>query len=205
MTAMETLMKTSLASGTQMPTTMDTAIPTSYSQNAIRQVATSPTIPTRDGTADVNPSASEVCNDIDDDCDTLIDDEDADLIDATTWYIDYDSDGFGSSSYTVDSCDAPTGYVGTDDDCDDTDASVYPSAPELYDDQDNDCDGAADEDLWTGTGIDGSLSVSTDTNLSTDASGTRSEPDAVAYGLLTISGSSLILMLTRTVCRPAMK
>lgn len=146
-----------------------------------------------DGTADVNPSASEVCNDIDDDCDTLIDDEDADLIDATTWYIDYDSDGFGSSSYTVHSCDAPTGYVGTDDDCDDTDASVYPSAPELYDDQDNDCDGAADEDLWTGTGIDGSLSVSTDTHLSTDASGTRSEPDAVAYGLLTISGSSLTL------------
>ena len=144
-------------------------------------------------TSTVHPAADERCNGIDDDCDDLIDDDDLNLIDATTWYIDYDSDGYGSSSYTADACDAPSGFVASDDDCDDTDGSVYPSATELYDSQDNDCDGDTDEDMWTGTGSDGSLSVTVDTDLSIDASGSRSDPDAIVYELESIDESTLTL------------
>ena len=44
---------------------------------------------------------------------------------------------------------APGPHVATDGDCDDTVATVFPAAPELCDDLDNDCDLAVDELLDT--------------------------------------------------------
>ena len=99
-----------------------------------------------DANADVNPSAEEICNELDDDCDLLVDDDDPDLADAATWYLDYDGDDYGTESYSTESCDAPTGYVGVLGDCDDTDAESSPEAEELCDGVDNDCDGDTDED-----------------------------------------------------------
>ncbi len=94
-----------------------------------------------DTDAAVFPGATEVCNQVDDDCDGTNDEGVTD-----TWYIDYDSDGFGSSAYTRAACTAPAGYVATDDDCDDTEAAVNPDATEVCNEVDDDCDGTVDED-----------------------------------------------------------
>ena len=98
-----------------------------------------------DGDADVSPAAIEICNAIDDDCDSAIDDDDDSL--ATRWIPDGDGDGYGDSTATaVAGCDPPSGYVVADPaDCDDADASVYPGAVELCDDVQQDCSDAG----WT--------------------------------------------------------
>ncbi len=97
-----------------------------------------------DADAAVNPGATEVCNAIDDDCDTLIDDADpsVDASTATTWYDDADLDGYGDASGSTVSCSAPSGTVADDTDCDDTDSSVNPGAEELCNGTDDDCSGS---------------------------------------------------------------
>lgn len=93
-----------------------------------------------DTDAAVSPAGVEVCNGIDDNCDG-VNDEGV----TSTWYIDYDGDGYGSDAYTRSGCTAPAGYVGTDDDCNDIDAAISPAATELCDEEDNNCDGVVDE------------------------------------------------------------
>jgi large repetitive protein len=99
--------------------------------------------------ASVNPGASEACNDVDDDCDGLTDDEDdsTDASTMSTWYADTDADTFGNSWSSTMACDQPDGYVSDATDCDDNDVSAYPDAPESCDSVDNDCDGSVDENL----------------------------------------------------------
>jgi hypothetical protein len=99
-----------------------------------------------DGDAAVSPAATEICNSIDDDCDGWIDDDDPDVTGTSTWYLDFDGDGYGSTAYTADACTQPTGYVADATDCDDADATAYPGADEICDGADNDCDGDVDED-----------------------------------------------------------
>ncbi|OIQ28484.1 MAG: hypothetical protein BM564_08765, partial [Bacteroidetes bacterium MedPE-SWsnd-G2] len=60
---------------------------------------------------------------------------------STLWYLDSDGDGFGDSTNAIQACEGQPGYVSNDSDCDDTKNTVYPSAPELCDGLDNDCDG----------------------------------------------------------------
>ncbi len=62
------------------------------------------------------------------------------------WYADSDGDGFGDINNKIDDCDQPSGYVSNDTDCDDTNASINPSAAEICDGIDNDCDGLVDSD-----------------------------------------------------------
>ncbi len=90
----------------------------------------------------VFPGAEELCNGVDDDCDSGID-EDVLL----TYYTDADADGYGDE--LVQACEAPAGAVDVAGDCDDDDASVFPGAPEQCDGLDNDCDVEVDEDLIT--------------------------------------------------------
>ncbi|MCB9759685.1 MAG: hypothetical protein H6739_07570 [Alphaproteobacteria bacterium] len=97
-----------------------------------------------DGSSAVNPSATELCNSVDDDCDGTTDEDDAD--DASTWYADSDADGYGDASSTTASCSQPSGYVSDSSDCDDASSAVNPAATEYCNSVDDDCDGTTDED-----------------------------------------------------------
>ena len=106
--------------------------------------------------AEVSPSALEVCNGRDDDCDGLSDEAGADG--ESTWYLDADDDGYGDATHEVTACEPPAGYVADGTDCDDDDSDVL-GALTWYPDADGDgygegagepvCDpgsGFADED-----------------------------------------------------------
>ncbi len=97
-----------------------------------------------DGDDSINPGATELCGGVDEDCDGVVDEDDA--ADAPTWYADSDGDGYGDASSTTAACSVPSGYVGDDTDCDDGDATVNPGATELCNGIDDDCDGTVDED-----------------------------------------------------------
>jgi hypothetical protein len=87
------------------------------------------------------PTATEVCDGRDNDCDGDIDTGASDQL---TWYFDGDEDGYGGNTITEEACDAPSGYVAAGNDCDDTEAAAYPTATEICDEIDNDCDGVVD-------------------------------------------------------------
>ena len=97
-----------------------------------------------DSDPSAHPGSFEICDTTDNDCDGDIDESDA--INATTWYADTDGDGYGDASSPTTSCDAPTGHVSNDADCNDGSATTSPSSNEACDGVDNDCDGAVDED-----------------------------------------------------------
>jgi hypothetical protein len=97
-----------------------------------------------DSDATVNPGANERCDEQDNDCDGLVDDDDSAVVGTTTWYVDYDGDGYGGARLSTAACEQPSGYVADASDCDDTDASAWPGAEEICDGADNDCDGTVD-------------------------------------------------------------
>lgn len=101
-----------------------------------------------DNRDETNPGASEYCNGIDDDCDTEIDEGSS--LDAGTWYADLDSDTYGDSANSTDSCEAPEGYVAVDGDCDDLDETSFPGGTEVCDGADNDCNGTIDDGATNG-------------------------------------------------------
>ena len=74
-----------------------------------------------DANAAVNPGETEVCDLVDNNCDTVID------------------EGFDADSDTYSTCASPVA------DCNDADADINPGATELCDEVDNNCDTVVDE------------------------------------------------------------
>ena len=93
-----------------------------------------------DSDSSIFPGAGEVCDGIDNNCNSSIDEGVA-----TIYYRDIDGDGFGNSSNTTASCSPPNGYVTNNADCNDGNGAINPNATEVCDSLDNDCDNSIDD------------------------------------------------------------
>ena len=98
-----------------------------------------------DADASVNPDAEEVCDDVDNNCNALIDDEDPLVTGPNMYYLDYDGDGYGNTDFIGMFCGQPEQYVDNDLDCDDLNATISPEGIEVCDEVDNNCDGLVDD------------------------------------------------------------
>ena len=90
----------------------------------------------------VYAGAPEICNNIDDDCDGLVDDK---ATGGMTYFADADNDGYGDDTVPVIACSDPSdstmSYVLVGGDCDDNEATTNPSAADV-------CDGVDNKLLW---------------------------------------------------------
>ncbi|HMW60251.1 MAG TPA: MopE-related protein, partial [Leptospiraceae bacterium] len=96
-----------------------------------------------DQQASIHPGAAELCDGLDQDCDGAADDG----LSFVNWYTDSDGDGYGDPASAQSACTQPASTLADGSDCDDADATAHPSAPEVCDGNDQDCDGIADNGL----------------------------------------------------------
>ena len=97
---------------------------------------------------------SEICDGIDNDCNSQVDDGLA----TVTVYADADGDGFGDINASPDTqCGAYSGWSLENTDCDDGDAFTFPGAAELEVPDSCLCMTDADEDGYGDDGASGSI------------------------------------------------
>ena len=72
----------------------------------------------------------EICDQIDNDCNGLTDNNDPNTVYSETfvWYVDNDDDGYENEAISATSCIEPVGYTILSGDCDDNDPYTFPSA-----------------------------------------------------------------------------
>ncbi len=92
----------------------------------------------------IHPTALELCNGVDDNCNGQVDEGVK-----TTYYKDNDGDGYGTPNDKLDTCAAPPGYVDAGTDCNDFNPEIHPDRAEDCNGIDDDCDGVADEGIPT--------------------------------------------------------
>lgn len=93
-----------------------------------------------DTRSDVHPGHVEACDGVDNNCNGQVDEGVQQV-----FYRDADGDGHGNPAATTTACSAPTGYVASNDDCNDARNDVFPGHPEACDGLDNNCNGQIDE------------------------------------------------------------
>jgi hypothetical protein len=114
-----------------------------------------------------------------------------------TYYVDADGDGYGTGNGSASCVNPGSGYATQSGDCDDTNASVNPSATEICNGVDDDCDGQTDEG-FTDTDADGSADcVDTDddndgTNDGSDCASLDASVQTPPATVSPITGSDLI-------------
>ena len=97
-----------------------------------------------DSNSNINSSATETCNTIDDNCDGQIDEGVQ-----TVYFIDNDGDTYGNPSVNILACTQPIGYTPDDNDCNDTDANINPGAEDIGGNGiDENCDGEIDNSIF---------------------------------------------------------
>ncbi|MBM75251.1 MAG: hypothetical protein CMK59_07605 [Proteobacteria bacterium] len=95
-----------------------------------------------DSNPTISPQAEEICDYIDNNCDSEIDEHVS-----STYYQDFDGDGYGNPIVALELCEWQEGVSGNDYDCDDLDPQINPAQEEFCDGFDNNCDGQNDEGL----------------------------------------------------------
>ena len=114
-----------------------------------------------DSNGAVHPGATEICgNSVDDNCNGSVDEG----CTVYTFYQDLDLDGYGNPnvSSTSSTPNPPTGYVTVAGDCNDGNGAINPSAAEVCNGLDDNCDGTIDNGtpgLASATAINGPAGV----------------------------------------------
>jgi Putative metal-binding motif len=98
-----------------------------------------------DSNETVSPTAQEVCNGLDDNCNGVRDE--GLRTRSVVIFPDEDGDGFGANDagMAVSVCDLPKGYVGSQGDCAPTDDAIFPLQGERCNNIDDNCNGQVDE------------------------------------------------------------
>ena len=92
----------------------------------------------------INPASNEICNNIDDNCNTEIDEG----LTFIQYFRDADNDSYGDALADTTSCLIDiTGFVTDSSDCDDSDPLINPGTTEILNGLDDNCDDTIDEGL----------------------------------------------------------